>query len=231
MIEILRSFLFALIFYPGTLLYVLAGLAANLVGTEAMRTVVRGWSRFHRFATREILGIERRVEGRMPAGPHLIAVKHQSMYETVEVILLAETPVVVMKRELVDMPLFGAMTRRWGAIPVDRQAGPKALREMVAMSKQALAEERPVVIFPEGTRVAPGETPPLRPGFAGLYRTLGLPVVPVAVDSGRLWGRGLVKRSGTVTFRIGATIPAGLKRQEIEAQVHAAINALERSAS
>ena len=83
------------------------------------------------------------------------------------------------------------------------------------------------MIFPEGTRVPPGETPPLRSGFAGLYRALGLPVVPVAVDSGKLWGRGLVKRSGTVRFVVGETIPPGLNRDEIEARVHAAINALE----
>jgi 1-acyl-sn-glycerol-3-phosphate acyltransferase len=83
-----------------------------------------------------------------------------------------------------------------------------------------------VLIYPEGTRVRPGEAPPLRPGFAGLYRALGLPVVPVAVDSGRLWPKGLLKRSGTIHFLIGETIPPGLKRDEIETRVHAAINAL-----
>ena len=76
----------------------------------------------------------------------------------------------------------------------------------------------------------PGNTPPLRSGFAGLYRALGLPVVPVAVDSGRLWGRGLVHRAGTVTFLVGETIPAGLEREEIEQRVHRAINALELAA-
>jgi 1-acyl-sn-glycerol-3-phosphate acyltransferase len=84
-----------------------------------------------------------------------------------------------------------------------------------------------VIIYPEGTRVPAGETPPLRPGFAGLYRALGLPVVPIAIDSGRLWGRGLVHQSGTITFKVGETIPPGLKRDDIEARVHTAINALE----
>jgi 1-acyl-sn-glycerol-3-phosphate acyltransferase len=98
---------------------------------------------------------------------------------------------------------------------------------MVAEGRNAVAANRPVIIFPEGTRVRPGETPPLRPGFAGLYRALRLPVVPVAVDSGRLWSRGFVKRSGTVTFRIGETVVPGLKRDEIERRIHAAINALE----
>jgi 1-acyl-sn-glycerol-3-phosphate acyltransferase len=85
-----------------------------------------------------------------------------------------------------------------------------------------------VIIYPEGTRVRPGEMPPLKSGFAALYRALGLPVVPVAVDSGRLWGRGFVKRPGIVTFKVGETIPAGLPRREIEARVHAAINAIDQ---
>jgi 1-acyl-sn-glycerol-3-phosphate acyltransferase len=84
-----------------------------------------------------------------------------------------------------------------------------------------------VIIFPEGTRVRVRETPPLRPGFAGLYRALALPVVPVALDSGRLWGRGFVHRSGVVSFKVGEVIPPGLEREQIEARVHAAINALE----
>jgi 1-acyl-sn-glycerol-3-phosphate acyltransferase len=98
---------------------------------------------------------------------------------------------------------------------------------MVAAGKEAVESGRPVIIFPEGTRVRAGAAPPLRSGFAGLYRALGLPVVPVAVDSGRLWGRRLVHRSGTITFKVGETIAAGLKREDIEARVHAAINVLE----
>ena len=94
--------------------------------------------------------------------------------------------------------------------------------------EKARAEGRPVVIFPEGTRVAPGEAPPLQPGFAGLYRALGLPVVPVAHDSGKLWSRRFVKRPGTIHFKIGEVIPPGLKREEIETRVRDAINVLNR---
>jgi 1-acyl-sn-glycerol-3-phosphate acyltransferase len=228
-IRTFRSALFALVFYSGTSIFVLASLVATLFGTEPVRRLVHSWSRFHEAAARWIVGIRPVVRGHIPPGPHLIAVKHQSMYETMEMVRLADTPVIVLKRELSEIPLFGWATRRYGVIPVDRQAGPKALREMLALGRKAVADSRPVIIFPEGTRVAPGETPPLRPGFAGLYRALGLPVVPVAVDSGRLWGRGLNKKSGTVTFLIGEVIPPGLDRAEIEARVHAAINALERS--
>jgi 1-acyl-sn-glycerol-3-phosphate acyltransferase len=227
----LGSLLFAALFYPGTLLFVLASFPATLAGRGPLRAVVHGWARFHALLASGLLGIRGRVEGTLPSGVHLIAVKHQAMFETLEILRIADTPVVVLKRELSDLPLFGWVTRRYGVIPVDRGAGAKALREMLGLGRRAIAEGRPLVIFPEGTRVPPGETPPLRPGFAGLYRMLGLPVVPIAVDSGRLWGRGLLKRRGTITFRIGEPIPAGLKRQEIEARVHAAINALEPSAA
>jgi 1-acyl-sn-glycerol-3-phosphate acyltransferase len=226
----LRSLLFAVAFYSATVLWVLAGIVASLFGRRPTLAVVLSWVEVHHWLAGHVLGIRTRVEGAIPPGPHLIAVKHQAMFETLEMVRLSKPPVIVMKRELADIPLFGFMTRRYGVIPVDRTAGAKALREMAAAGKDAVEADRPVLIFPEGTRVRLGETPPLRSGFAGLYRALGLPVVPVAMDSGRLWGRGLVKRSGTVTFRIGEIIPAGLKRDEVEARVHTAINALESGA-
>jgi 1-acyl-sn-glycerol-3-phosphate acyltransferase len=224
---LVRSLLFAAIFYPATVLCVLVGVLATLLGRRPTLAVVLGWVRFHHGLTAKLLGIRSTVLGAIPPGPHLIAVKHQSMYETLEMVRLTNLPVVVMKKELADIPLFGFMTRRYGVIPVERSAGAKALRTLVAEGQAAAATGRPVIIFPEGTRVRPGERPPLRPGFAGLYRALGLPVVPVAVDSGRLWGRGLVHHGGTVTFKVGETLPPGLKRDDIERRVHAAINALE----
>jgi 1-acyl-sn-glycerol-3-phosphate acyltransferase len=224
----LRSLLYAAIFYPMTALWVLSGVIVSPFGRKATLAVVLSWVEVHHWLAEKLLGIRTRVDGRIPSGPHLIAVKHQSMFETLEMVRLAKLPVIVMKRELADIPLFGFMTRQYGVIEVERTAGAKALRNMLAGGKAAVAANRPVIIFPEGTRVPPGEAPPLRPGFAGLYRALGLPVVPVAVDSGRLWGRGLLsKRGGTVTFKVGETIPPDLKREDAEARVHAAINALE----
>lgn len=223
----LRSILYFLLFYPGTILYCLASLVAASLGQRQIRTVIRNWADFHNLLVRYLLGIRYEVEGTIPPGPYLVAVKHQAMVETIEVLRLVDTPVVVMKQQYVKTPLLGAVMRRFGVIGVDREAGASALREMMARGRQAIADGRPVVIFPEGTRVPVGQTPPLRPGFAGLYRALGLPVVPVALDSGRLWPKGLVKRSGTIRVRIGEIIPAGLKRGEIEERVHRAINALE----
>ena len=224
--NLIRSLLFALLFYPGTLLYVLTVIVLSPLGEKPVRTVVHGWSAFHHWLVRNVLAIRMEWDGEIPEGAYLIAVKHQSMMEAVDTLHFARTPVVVMKRELTVIPLFGWVTRRYGVIGVDRDAGASALRAMMAEAKAAVAAGRPIVIFPEGTRVPYGEAPELRPGFAGLYRALGLPVVPVAHDVGLLWGRGFVKRSGTAHFKVGEVIPAGLKRAEVEARVQSAINAL-----
>jgi 1-acyl-sn-glycerol-3-phosphate acyltransferase len=228
---VLRSALFALVFYSWTVVAVLLSFPISLFGRQATRAWAHVWMRFHRFAAAWLLGIRSRIEGEPPTGASLVALKHQSMYETLEIMLLLKEPAVVMKRELTDIPFWGWVVRRYGAIPVDRSGGARALRGMMRAAEAAIAEGRPIVIFPEGTRVAPGEQPPLQPGFAGLYRALRLPVVPVALDSGRLWPRHrFVKRPGIVTFRFCAPIPPGQPRGEIEAKVHAAINALEPKA-
>lgn len=222
----LRSALYFLLFYPGTVFYCIATLLVAPFGSGPVRTVIHGWANFHHLLVTRLLRIRFKVEGTVPPGPFLVAVKHQAMVETIEVLRLVDTPVVVMKQQYVNTPLLGAVMRRYGVIGVDREAGASALREMMQRGKQAIADGRPVVIFPEGTRVPVGELPPLRPGFAGLYRALGLPVVPVAHDSGRLWPKGFIKRPGMINLRIGEIIPAGLKRDAIEERVHAAINDL-----
>jgi 1-acyl-sn-glycerol-3-phosphate acyltransferase len=224
----LRSLAYALVFYPGSVLYVLAGIAVLPLGTGPVRRVSDAWTGFNRFCARFLLGIRTRIEGEIPTGAVIVASKHQSMFETTEMQRILDTPATVMKEELTRIPLWGRLTRAYGIIPVDREGGGAALRKLLRAAGEAVAEGRPIVIFPEGTRVAPGERPPLEPGFAGLYRALGLPVVPVALDSGRVWPRrGFAKRPGIVTMRFGDPIPPGLPRREVEARVHAAINALE----
>ncbi|WP_346774094.1 lysophospholipid acyltransferase family protein [Sphingomonas sp. HDW15A] len=223
---LIRSILFNLLFFPGTAIHCFGVLAVSPMGSGPVQAIVHSWSRMHYWLLRHVMGISFEWEGKLPAGPYLIAVKHESMVEAIDTLRFADTPVVVLKRELADIPVFGRVTRRYGVIPVDRDAGATALRQMMSLAKQAVVDRRPVIIFPEGTRVPRGARPQLRPGFAGLYRMLGLPVVPIAVDSGRVWPRGFVKRSGTIHFRVGEIIPPGLKREEVEARVHAAINAL-----
>lgn len=226
--SLVRSTLFAFAFYGWSVFAVLLSFPVSLLGTPAIRGWAHLWVKYHRWCARWLLGISTRPEGVPPTGPALVAVKHQSMIETFEIILMLKEPAVVLKRELADIPLWGWVVRRYGVIPIDRSGGAAALRRMMRAAEAAIAEGRPIVIFPEGTRVPPGETPPLQSGFAGLYRALRLPVVPVAVDSGRLWPRHrFVKRAGIVTMRFMPALPPGLPRGEIEAAVHRDINALE----
>ena len=217
---LLRSILFVLIFYPGSVVMVLAALASIPFGQEAIIASSRRWAIWHRWCARWILGIRTRVIG------VLYALKHEAMFETIETLVIFHRPVVVMKKELADMFGWGYAARRMGVIPVDREAGAAAMRHMIAAARIAKASNRPIVLFPEGTRVPHGERPELRAGFAGLYKVLGLPVVPIALDSGKIWPKGLVKRPGIVTLKVGETIPPGLPREEAEARVHRAINAL-----
>jgi 1-acyl-sn-glycerol-3-phosphate acyltransferase len=223
-----RSLLFVLFFYPATAIAVLVAMPTALISRRALIVLGRLWTRYFSWCVAVLLGIRSRVEGHIPRDPVLVAAKHQSMFETLELVVLLGAPAAIVKQELGQIPLWGWAARRYGVIPVDRAGGAAALRRMVREAQVEVAEGRLLVIYPEGTRVRPGEQPPLQPGFAGLYRALGLPVVPVAVDTGRLWRRGsFAKQPGVATFRFGDPIPPGLGRDEIEARVHAAINVLE----
>ena len=222
----LRTLLFNTLFVLETAYYVLSVIIVSPFGNGPVRRQVHAWSAGHYWLVQHVLGIRFEWDGEIPAGPYLIAVKHQAMVEAVDTLRFARTPVVVMKHELTVIPFFGWVCLRYGVIGVDRNAGASALRNMMVAAKAAIAGGRPVLIFPEGTRIAPGDSPPLQPGFAGLYRALGLPVVPIAQDSGILWPRKGPKNSGTIHFKVGEIIPPGLKRDEVEARVHAAINAL-----
>lgn len=226
--DAVRSAAFALVFYPATVLFTLAALACVPFGSSGVRAVAIAWAGFHRRCATYILGIRTRIEGDLPKETVIVAAKHQSMYETIDLVVVLDRPRIVMKQELFRIPLWGPLAERYGQIVVDRAAGAAALRRLIRAGEESVAEGRSIIIFPEGTRVSPGETPPLQPGFAGLYRLLNLPIVPLALDSGRVWpARRFVKRPGVVTMRFGDPIPPGLPRKEIEARVHAAINALE----
>ncbi|HEX7876099.1 MAG TPA: lysophospholipid acyltransferase family protein [Sphingobium sp.] len=230
MITALRSLVFMLVFYSGSLLLVLTALAAAWVSPAAVHTVATAWGRFHRLCARWLLGQKIKVEGDLPLGAYLYIVKHESMFETIDMLCLFDRPVVAAKRELFDIPLWGRIARLYGLIPVERAAGAGAMRSLLTAARAATEQGRPICLFPEGTRVPHGESPPMRAGFAGLYAMLKLPVVPIAIDSGRLSPRGsFLKRSGTITYKVGETIPPGLDRREAEAMVHAAINALNRA--
>jgi 1-acyl-sn-glycerol-3-phosphate acyltransferase len=163
----------------------------------------------------------------LPGEPVLVAMKHEAMYETLTAFLFLDRPAPVYKRELEKIPIWGYVTKVYGSLIVDRDGGAKAMRRLLADGRALTAEGRPILIFPEGTRVPHGQRPEIKAGIAGLYRILGLPVLPIAVDSGKLWPRGSwVKRPGVVTFKVGDPIPPGLSREEVERRVWEGINAL-----
>ena len=224
---LIRSLLFAGIFYSGSVIVISFAVIESLFGQEATIRGARRWALWHRWCARSLLGLSTRVEGTLPQSGALIVFKHESMFEAVETLALFDRPAVVMKQELLDMFGWGYVARRHGVIPVNREAGASAMRAMISAAKAAKTAGRPIILFPEGTRVPHGQSPPLRAGLAGLYKVLGLPVVPVALDSGKFSPRGsFVKQGGVVTMRVGEAIPAGLSREEIEARVHLGINAL-----
>ena len=224
----IRTLLFILIFYGLTVPWVMAALIGAALGDVPMHKVIFGWVRFHRWCAHWILGITVRIEGEIPKGQHLFSAKHQAMFETLDLLNLLDAPAPVLKKELTTIPGWGWLATRYGGIAVDRSGGAATMRAMLKRTRAVLADGRSVVIFPEGTRVLPGETPQLQAGFAGLYKVFNLPVVPIAIRSGHVWPRkGWIKYPGVVTYRFFDPIPTGLPREEIKARVHALINSLE----
>lgn len=222
---LLRNLAFYLVFYLGSIVVTSAALLSLPFGREVFRRRVSDWSGLQRWCVVHLLGVDLRIEGAPLAEPVLYAVKHESFFEAIDAPTLFDTPAVFAKQELFSIPGWGKAALAYGLVPVAREAGAATLRAMIRSAKAAVADGRPLVIFPEGTRVPHGEVGALQSGFAGLYKMLGLPVVPVAVDSGPIYHRGL-KRRGTITYRFGEAIPPGLSRPEVEERVLAAINAL-----
>lgn len=221
----LRNLLFYPIFYGGSVFYVIASVVSIPFGPAPLRRAVAGWSRYHRKCLRRLVGIDIRIEGELSQEPVFYAVRHESFFEAIDAPAMYETPVTFAKHELSIIPGWGRAASAYGMIFVERDQGAKALRKMVSAARQYSREGRPLVIYPEGTRTPHGQPGKLQAGFAGLYKLIGLPVVPVAVNSGPLYHR-FWKRPGTITYRIGEKIPPGLPRAEIEARVNAAITAL-----
>lgn len=225
-----RTFLYLIAFFGGSVVHVTIAFLGSLFSVRLLRWVVRQWSGYQTFCARWFLDIHIDIRGHIPVKPVLFALKHQSMFEAIDMHRFFDYPAVVAKMQLAHIPLWGFAARRYGMIFVDRNGGARSLRQMLGQARQAISDGRPIVIFPEGTRVRPGMHPPLQSGFAGLYKMLNLPVIPIAVDSGKCFPRDGVRYfAGRVTYLIGEEIPAGLPREAIEARVHAGINALDGS--
>jgi 1-acyl-sn-glycerol-3-phosphate acyltransferase len=213
---VLRSALFNIAFYLNFIAWLIAALPTLVMPRRAIIEVVKAWGRVNLWLLRVICGIDVEWRGleKIPRGPLLVAVKHQSAWETFALIALFDDPTFILKRELLWVPLFGWFARKGGMIAVDRAAGKGALSPLMRSFRGALAEGRQVVIFPEGTRRSPGAEPDYKLGIVFLYSEGQVPCLPIALNSGLFWGRrGFLRYPGTVRVEILEPIPPGLNRR------------------
>jgi len=225
LMTIFRSTLFFLWFVLATVVLNLGFLPALLLPRRAAVTAGRTWAAATLWGLRIFAGLTFEVRGTPPRGAVLVASKHMSMWDTLALYVLLDAPMIVLKRELLNIPFYGWYARKAGVIAIDRDGGALALRQMAADAKKAYADGNTVMIFPEGHRQPPGAPPDYKPGVAALYSFLGAPCIPVALNSGLFWTGpgGFVKKRGTIVVQFLPAIPAGLKRQELMSELQTRI--------
>jgi 1-acyl-sn-glycerol-3-phosphate acyltransferase len=224
-----RSGLFLVWFVAVSLVLNVVCLPLLVLPRKATVWAANKWAQLILFGLKHIAGLGMEVRGRTPEGPVLVAAKHFSMWETIALLALLKAPAIVIKRELLWIPLYGWYSIKQGMIPIDRASGASAIRRMYAAAKRAIDHGQPVVIFPEGTRKKIGAPPDYKPGVAALYVLVGVPCVPMTHNSGRFWQGWFLRKSGTIIVEFLEPIPPGLRRHEFMAVLEARIEpALQR---
>ncbi len=221
-----RSLLFNVLFYVTTTLFVVIGSPLLFAPRDWAMAALKVHANFELWLLRTIVGTKIEVRGRenIPQGPCLVASKHQSAWETFALIPIFRDPALLMKRELFFIPFHGWFSRKFEMIPVDRDKGPSALRRMLREAKKRIDDGREIIIFPEGTRRPSGAPPEYKTGIVLLYDGLGVPCLPVALNSGLFWPRrSVIRRPGTIVVEILPPIPPGLPRDEFLRSLEAAI--------
>ena len=219
---LVRSLLFNVAFSFWTILISILALPALFISQRATIWMSELWASVTLWLLQKIAGLSHEVRGRhnVPEGAVIVALKHQSAWEAIALWVLVKSPAIVLKHNLAKIPVFGLYMRRGGAIIIDRDAGSKALRPMVAAARAAASQGRPIMIFPEGTRTREGARQSYQPGIAALYMQLHLPVVPVALNSGLFWGRrSFRKRPGKILVEFLPPIEPGLDRRSFMSEL------------
>ena len=222
----LRSALFNLVFYLSSAVICIAVTPAFILPRGVIVFCMRAWSRWTMWLLRVIAGTRYELRGleNLPKEPALIASKHQSMWDTIIYAAILNDPAIVLKKELLYIPYYGWYSLKAQMVPVDRASGASALRNLIRHAKNALAQNRHLVIFPEGTRAAPGSRNPYKPGVAGLYSQLGIACVPVALNSGLYWPRRkFLRKPGTIVLEFLPPIPPGMNRKAFMAELEGRI--------
>lgn len=219
---VLRSVLYNILFYLNLVVLLLIAFVAMLLSKKAVIRMSQLWGRTSVWLLQVVCGTKVEFRGleKLPSGPLIVAAKHQSTWETFALLRLFDDFAFVVKRELMWIPIFGWCMWRARMIPVDRSAGSKALTAMTARAKEEVQSGRQLVIFPEGTRRAPGAEPHYRFGVAHLYAEIGVPCVPLALNSGLFWPRRAFTRlPGTIVVEILDPILPGLDKQAFMARL------------
>ena len=228
----IRSFIFNSLFYVGTAILVVLMWPLLLLPPVLARQIARFWGWL---AHKQLysVGIRQRLHGDKQLDQQVIyAVKHQSAWETIILSWLLHAPAFVLKVELLRLPIIGLFFTKTGCIPVDRSDGMRALRKMRQAALELAAQGRSMLIFPQGTRIAPGASKPYEIGVFALYDATGLPVVPVALNSGHVWPRNSwLKYPGIVDVCFLEPIAPGLTRKQfmatLEQRIESQMAALE----
>jgi 1-acyl-sn-glycerol-3-phosphate acyltransferase len=218
----LRALLFNIVFYLNLAALLVGGLVLLVMPRHIAMKGLKLWSRSTMFWQRLIVGTRVELRGleHLPPGPVLIAAKHQSAWETVTLHAFFDDPAIVLKKELMWVPIMGWLCRKFALIPVDRTASTSAMRALRRHARRARDNGRQIIIFPEGTRRAPGAIPDYKPGVALLYGDLGIPCVPLALNSGLYWPRRKPERyPGTIIVELQPAIPPGLPRKDFMARL------------
>ena len=222
----LRSLLFNVLFYAVLVFWAIVALPTFLMPPRAMLTIAGWWANSTLFLMRVICNIKVEFRGveKIPKGPLVIASKHQSFWETFTLLRFFDRPIFILKRQLIYIPVFGQFLTKTGMIAIDRSAGVKALLDMTRRARDAVRSGCQLVIFPEGTRRAPGAPPDYKTGFAQIYSACGVQCLPVALNSGLFWPRRTFMRyPGTLVVEFLDPLPPGLPKDEYITRVRNAI--------
>lgn len=222
----LRSALFYPVLYINWAVFLILGSWLLLGPRRWAMTGLAAHGRATVWLLRVICGtkMEVRSHEKLLPGPVIVAAKHQAAWDTFALISLMRDPALVMKAELLSIPLYGAFCRKFELIPIQRELGPAALRQMAREARSRAAEGREILIFPEGTRKSPGAPPDYKPGIIFLYQDLKLPVCPLALNSGAFWPRhSFLRYPGTIVVEFLDPIPPGLPRHEFMNRLESAI--------
>ncbi|MDG2243252.1 MAG: lysophospholipid acyltransferase family protein [Rhodospirillaceae bacterium] len=217
----IRSLLYLVVFLPWTLTVAVVGLPF-LVTRQSALGVIRFWSRGITILARWLIDVRFEIRGQqhLPDGPCIVAAQHQSAFETYILFMLFEYPVFILKESLQWIPLVGWYIKRAGLVTINRSGGASAMRHILKGADAAINNGESILIFPEGTRTAPGQRKEYKPGIVALYNHCQAPLIPMALNTGLIWGKTRLKKlPGTIVFEFLPAIPAGLRRDEFLAEL------------